>query len=115
MKILWKYLGSLIKSGTGNSSKAFGLVLSALVGGFAGLCVCLVLLWDVIQDGQVGTDLEGLGWFLMCDGVFMFGGGLNKTLSETIGEKESMDRHHRRKHEREREEDPDDYYPLQDE
>ncbi len=90
MKAIWKYLGSLVKSGTGNSSKSFGLVLSTIVGAFAALCVCFVLLWDVFSDGQVGTDLEGLGWFLLCDGVFMFGGGLNKTISETIGEKEFM-------------------------
>lgn len=83
------YLKTLIKSDTGNSSKSFGLVLSAIIGGLIGLCVCIVLLYDVFEDGRVETDLEDLGWFLMCSAVYMFGGGLNKTISETLGNKKS--------------------------
>lgn len=80
--VMWKYIKSLIKANTGNSSKSFGLVLSVIVGALIGICVCITLLFDVLSDGVITTDLDGLGWFLLCDGVYMFGGGLNKTISE---------------------------------
>ena len=81
------YLKKLIRNNTGESSKSFGLVLSAIVGGLIGLTVCTVLIVDVVKDGKVETDLSELGWFLMCSAAYMFGGGLNKTLSETIGKR----------------------------
>ena len=81
------YLKKVIRNNTGESSKSFGLVLSAIVGGLIGLTVCTVLIIDVVRDGKVETDLSELGWFLMCSAAYMFGGGLNKTLSETIGQR----------------------------
>lgn len=83
----FEYLKLLIKPNSGNSSKSFGLVISAIVGGFAGLCVCFVLLYDVIVDGIIDTNLEDLGWFLICSAAYMFGGGLNKSLTDTFGDK----------------------------
>ena len=79
---MWKYLRSLIKTGTGDSSKSFALVFSAIVGAIIGIVVAGVLIYDVVANGIVETNLKDLGWFLLCDGVFMFGGGLNKTLAE---------------------------------
>ena len=77
-----EYLKSLIRANSFDSSKSFALVLSVLVGALIGLCVCFCLVWDVCSNGNLETDLEGLGIFLLCTGAFMAGGGVNKALSE---------------------------------
>ena len=84
-----KYLKSLIKSGTGDSSKSFALVLSAIVGALLGLCISFVLIYDVVVDGVISTDLGELGVFLMAVGVFMVGGGFSKTLTEKLWKKDN--------------------------
>jgi len=77
-----QYLKSLIKVGTGESSKAFSLVLSAIIGAIIGLCVCFVLIYDTLDDGYIKTDLNELGIFLLCTGVYMVGGSASKVISE---------------------------------
>jgi len=81
---MFKYLKSLIKTGTGDSSKSFALVLSAIVGALIGLCICFVLVFDVVKDGVISTSLSELGLFLMSVGVFMVGGSFSKTLTEKL-------------------------------
>lgn len=84
-----EYLKSLIKSGTGDSSKSFALVLSAIVGALLGFCISFVLIYDVVVDGVINTDLGELGVFLMAVGVFMVGGGFSKTLTEKLWKKDN--------------------------
>lgn len=76
------YLRNLIRVGSGESSKSFALVLSAIVGAIIGLCICFVLIFDVVKDGVVTTNMADLGILLLCDGIFMFGGGASKVISE---------------------------------
>lgn len=80
--LMFKYLKSLIRNNTGDSSKSFGLVCSVIVGSFIGLVIGVVLLYDGLLDGTLDSDLWMVGWFLIADSVFIFGGGLNKTLTE---------------------------------
>jgi putative copper export protein len=82
-----KYLKSLVKNNTGDSSKSFSLVLSAIVGALIGVCISFVLIYDVCVDGIINTDLGELGVFLMAVGVFMVGGGFSKTITEKILDK----------------------------
>ena len=56
-----EYLRSLVKAGTLDSSKSFALVVSVLVGALVGVCVCFCLVWDVVANGHVETDLDGKG------------------------------------------------------
>lgn len=77
-----RYLRSLVRAGSLDSSKSFALVLSSIVGALAGLCVCFCLVWDVCTNGYLKTDLDALGLFMLCIGGFMAGGGINKALSE---------------------------------
>lgn len=53
-----------------------------MVGALVGVCVCFCLVWDVVVNGHVETDLDGLGVFLLCVGGYMAGGGITKSLSE---------------------------------
>jgi hypothetical protein len=63
---LLKYLGSLIKNDTGNSSKSFALVMSTIVSFITSLVICGVLVYDVYNNGFIKTDLEALGIFILC-------------------------------------------------
>lgn len=77
-----RYLKSLIRADSLDSSKSFGLVVSVLIGALVGITICVCLLIDVWKNGHIVTDLDSLGWFLLCAGGFMAGGGLNKAISE---------------------------------
>ena len=77
-----EYIKSLIRANTLDSSKSFTLILSALVGAFTGLTVCFCLVWDVVTNGYIKTDLGQLGLFLLCAGGFMAGGGATKAIAE---------------------------------
>lgn len=79
---LVKYLGSLIKNDTGNSSRSFTLVLSALISFVAGLVMCSVIAYDGFKDGIIDTDLERAGIFMLCMGAFMVGSGVPKIFGE---------------------------------
>lgn len=82
MKNFFKFLSSCIHENSGVSSKAFSLVLSAVIGALIGLSICVVLIWDVCVDGIINTNLNELGIFLIAVGVFMVGGSASKTIAE---------------------------------
>ena len=85
-----EYIKSLIKANTLDSSKSFTLILSALVGAFTGLTVCFCLVWDVVTNGYIKTDLGQLGIFLLCAGGFMAGGGATKAIAEMNRKKQNQ-------------------------
>jgi membrane protein YqaA with SNARE-associated domain len=95
-----KYLGSLIKNDTGNSSKSFTLVLSAIISFISGLVICFVITYDVITNGFVKTDLEATGIFMLCMGGYMAGGSVSKIFGDRY-------KNRRTKHW----DDEDEYYP----
>ena len=77
-----KFVCSLIRNDTGNSSKSYSLVLAASVGALIGITIAICLFIDVYRNGSIQTDLDSLGIFLLCVGGYMAGGGLNKMVSE---------------------------------
>ena len=83
-----KYLKSLIKSNTGDSIKSFSLLISCLGGSLMSLVVAFSLMWDVIINGHIETDLEGLGWFILCVGGFIAGSGVNKLVADHKSKKQ---------------------------
>ncbi len=87
---MFKFLKSLIRSNSGDSSKSFGLVISAVVGAILGLVVAFVLVWDVTTNGHVDTDLGKLGTLVLCIGAYTFGSGANKMLSEVAEDKAEL-------------------------
>lgn len=76
------YLGSLIKNDTGNSSKSFSLVLSAIISFIAGLVMCAVIAYDGFNDGIIDTDLERAGIFMLCMGGYMAGSSVSKIFGD---------------------------------
>lgn len=76
----FSYMKSLLDVQSPNSSKSFTLVLSAIVGAFIGLTISFAIIYDVITNGYVKTDLTDAGIFLLCDGGYMAGAGVTKAI-----------------------------------
>ena len=76
----FSYMKSLLDVQSPNSSKSFTLVLSAIVSAFIGLTMCFVIIYDVITNGYVKTDLNDAGIFLLCAGGYMAGAGVTKAI-----------------------------------
>ena len=77
-----KYLGSLIKNDTGNSSKSFALVVSVILSFIAGLILCIVIAYDGFLDGRIDTDLEKAGIFIICVGSSVAASGIPKIFGD---------------------------------
>jgi len=91
-----RFFKLLVRNGSGESSKSFGLVVSAIMGAVMTLAVTFVLIWDVVSDGTIDTDLSKLGIFVLCIGCYTFGSGANKMLSEVAGPEAEFTRRRRR-------------------
>lgn len=63
MKIT-KFIGDLIRTNSGTSSKAFFLVSVTLAGCVILLAVAFVLVFEVVKSGTIRTDLGGLAAFI---------------------------------------------------
>lgn len=87
---MFEYLKSLIQADTLNSSKSYALVLSVSIGALCGIVTCFCLIWDVVTNGYIKTDLDSLGIFFLCVGGYMAGGGINKAVSERCKKKEPV-------------------------
>lgn len=77
-----KYLGSLIKNDTGNSSKSFALVVSVILSFITGLILCIVIAYDGFLDGRIDTDLEKAGIFIICVGSSVAASGIPKIFGD---------------------------------
>lgn len=89
------------------SVNSITLLISAGIAAIIGLVVCFVLIWDVIANGYIKTDLLDLGIFLMSSGAYVMGSGMPKTIvdsrlrSRSWAESERLEegmRMHRRVH-----------------
>lgn len=79
---LFKYLGSLVKNDTGNSSKSFALVMQTLSSFFMTLLIGCILAYDVYSNGYIKTDLEMLGVFMFCIYTGVPSSGIPKIFGE---------------------------------
>jgi hypothetical protein len=101
------------------------LLVSSLIGFLLGLVMCFVLVYDVLTNGYIKTDLTDAGIFLLCSGGYIAGSGIPKTIvdsrlkvktgianQELVEEAEDMRRARRRA--RRKEEDSPKYSPDDD-
>jgi len=86
-----EYLKSLAKVNSGNSSKSFSVIVSAIIGALMGLCVCFAIIYDVITNGMIKTDLTDMGIFILCIGGYSAGSSVAKVFGDRYGEKEERD------------------------
>ena len=71
-----EYLKELIKNGSGHSSKSFFIVAVTLMGCF------LILVYEVIVNKSIKTDLMGLSAFVGAITALFASAGVTKCLSE---------------------------------
>lgn len=74
---------SLLCEDNSLSTKSLSLLVSTLTGGIIALVIVFVLIYDVITNGYIKTDLAELGIFLLCVGGYIAGSGINKAIFES--------------------------------
>lgn len=68
------WLGTFPNAFSENSTKLLALLICALTGGFVvGIIIPFTLVWDVVTNGYIKTDLTDYGIFTLCIGGMMFG------------------------------------------
>ena len=77
-----KYLKSLIQKGTPDNAKSFSVVVSVIVGFITGLCICFVIIYDVISNGYIKTDLIDLGMFSLCVAGYITGSSISSIFED---------------------------------
>ena len=78
-----QYLGTFPNAFSENSTKLLALLISAITGGFLmGIVIPFTLIWDVVTNGHIQTDLMDYGVFLLCISGVMVGAGLNVKVPE---------------------------------
>ena len=60
------------------SVNSITLLVSALMGVIVGLVMCFILVWDVVVDGKIDTDMGDMSMLLMASGVYILGSGAPK-------------------------------------
>ena len=83
LKSIIAYLGTFPKIMSENSTKLFALLISAITGSIlVAIVIPFILIYDVITNGHVETNLADLGVFILCTGGFIFGAGVNVKVPE---------------------------------
>lgn len=59
---------------------AITLLTSAFIGFVIGIVICFCLVYDVLTNGYIKTDLVDMGIFLLCSGGYIVGSGIPKTV-----------------------------------
>lgn len=82
----WNFFTGLGKSVDDNSTlsvNSIALLTSTLIGAIIGLTMCFVLIYDVVTNGYLKTDLIDAGIFLLSSGGYILGSGMPKTIVDT--------------------------------
>lgn len=77
-----KILETLLAEDKGASTKSFTLVISAIASGIICLCLCFAIIWDVITNGYIKSNLEDLGMFILCLGGYVGSSSVSKIFQE---------------------------------
>lgn len=89
MKSIANYLAQLIKANSGVSSKAFFLVAVTIIGCTLLIVVGFTLVWEVVTQGTITTDLTGLSAFVAAIASLFATAGVTKAWSEASEAKAS--------------------------
>lgn len=76
------FMKSLISTKGSDDSKNFTLILSALISFIAGLVICFSIVFDVVSNGYIKSDLEEVGIFMLSIGGYMAGGSISKVFGD---------------------------------
>lgn len=59
------------------------LLISSFIGFLLGLVMCFVLVYDVVTNGYIKTDLTDAGIFLLCSGGYIAGSGIPRSIVDS--------------------------------
>ena len=48
-----------------------------------GFVICFILIWDVVYDGKVDSDVNDMAWFLLASGGYIASSGMPKALVDS--------------------------------
>lgn len=65
--------------------------MSTLIGAFLGIVIGFVMIWDVLSDGTITTNVTELGTFMLCIGGYIAGGGINKAIFDRVERKQKLE------------------------
>lgn len=82
------YFQHMMEAGNKVSSTRFFLIATLAISCILYVIVGFILLWDVLQDGEVGTDLDGLSHFVKSVSINLGIAGFTKIFSGNRIEKE---------------------------
>lgn len=100
------------------------LLISSFIGFLLGLVMCFVLVYDVVTNGYLKTDLTDAGIFLLCSGGYIAGSGIPRSIVDSrlkaktniANERleaefeDKYDRHTKKRRKRDEEDDEDESY-----
>lgn len=100
------------------------LLISSFIGFLLGLVMCFVLVYDVVTNGYLKTDLTDAGIFLLCSGGYIAGSGIPRSIVDSrlkaktniANERleaefeDKYDRHTKKRRKRDEEDDGDESY-----
>lgn len=84
MKKFFEFVKQLLDVTKPGSSKSFALLVSAITGGLVCVCIMYCLIWDVVTNGYIKTNLYELGIFILCVGGYVAGSGVTKTVVDSM-------------------------------
>lgn len=87
------FFGRLVRNNTGVSSKSFLVVVTTIVSMIILLTLCTVLVFDVVNDGEVTMDMAGMAEVIAAVVGLLTSAGACKVIGER-NEKIKNDHHH---------------------
>ena len=65
------------------SVNSISVLASAFMTLLVGLSACFVIIYDVMYDGKVDTDMSDLAWFVVASSTCILGSGLPKAYTDS--------------------------------
>lgn len=81
------YLKALGETNSGQSSKAFAVVISTIIAGLMGVTLCCAIAYDAYIDGKIDSDMQDMGILMLCMGGFVGGSSVSKIFGDQAEEK----------------------------
>lgn len=88
MKSLKDYFRCLVEAGNKASSSRFFMIVTLIISCVLYIIVGVILIVDVLEDGEVTTSLDGLSSFVTAVSINLGVGGLTKVGSSIFERKE---------------------------
>jgi len=80
---LFRNIKAAIDDKSSMSVNSISVLASAFMTLLVGLSACFVIIYDVMYDGKVDTDMSDLAWFVVASSTCILGSGLPKAYTDS--------------------------------